>query len=145
MCSLRLGKIIFSHMEQRIKESFARQGLMQTFGAELTEVVSGSCEIVCEFKAGLSQQHGFFHGGVITSIADSACGYAALTLMPEGAEVVTVEFKINFLKVANTSRLRVVGKVLQSGRSLTVCEGCVYSEDGTLCAKMTATLMAISP
>ena len=124
-------------------ESFAKQGLMQTLGAELIAVVNGRSEIVCEFKEGLSQQHGLFHGGVIASIADSACGYAALTVMPEGAEVLTVEFKVNFLKAADTSRLRAVGTVLQSGRKLTICEGHVYSEDGTLCAKMTATLIAI--
>ena len=132
-------------MYERIKESFDRQGLMQTFNAQLVYVEKGNVKITCEFSKRLSQQHGFFHAGVLTSIVDSACGYAALTLMPLDKEVLTVEFKINFLKTANTSKLIAKGTVLQSGKNLTICEGYVYNENETkLLAKMTGTMIAIN-
>ena len=131
-------------MYERIKESFGKQGLMQTLNARLSEVEKGRVKITCDFSKALTQQHGFFHAGVLTSIVDSACGYAALTLMPVDKEVLSVEFKINFLKPANTSKLIATGTVLQSGKTLTVCEGHVFDETETkLLAKMTATMMAI--
>jgi uncharacterized protein (TIGR00369 family) len=127
-------------MIEVIKKSFDRQGLMKTLNAQLISVNEGEVKISCEFHEGLSQQHGFFHAGIATSIADTACGYAALTMMPENAEVLSVEFKINFLKPANTPKLIAVGKVLQCGKTLTVCEGLVFdSEEKKLIAKMTAT------
>ena len=132
-------------MYERIKESFDKQGLMQTLKARLLEVEKGQVRISCDFSEGLTQQHGFFHAGVLTSIVDSACGYAALTLMPPDKEVLSVEFKINFLKPANTHKVIAKGTVLQSGKTLTVCEGYVYDETETkLLARMTATMMAIS-
>ena len=132
-------------MYERIKESFDKQGLMHTLNARLLEVEKGQVRIACDFSEGLSQQHGYFHAGVLTSIVDSACGYAALTLMPPDKEVLSVEFKINFLKPANTSKLIAKGKVLQSGKSLTICEGHVYDEtENKLLAKMTATMIAIN-
>lgn len=131
-------------MYERIKQSFDRQGLMQTLNARLVEVETGQVKITCEFSNALSQQHGFFHAGVTTSIADSACGYAALTMMPDDMDVLSVEFKINLLKPAQTSKLIAIGKVLQSGKTLTICEGYVYDESQTkLIAKMTATMIAI--
>ena len=131
-------------MYERIKGSFDKQGLMQTLNARLSEVEKGRVKITCDFSKALTQQHGFFHAGVLTSIVDSACGYAALTLMPVDKEVLSVEFKINFLKPANTSKLIATGTVLQSGKTLTVCEGHVFDETETkLLAKMTATMMAI--
>ena len=131
-------------MYERIKESFDKQGLMHTLNARLLEVEKGQVRIACDFSEGLSQQHGYFHAGVLTSIVDSACGYAALTLMPPDKEVLSVEFKISFLKPANTSKLIAKGTVLQSGKSLTICEGHVYDEtENKLLAKMTATMMAI--
>jgi uncharacterized protein (TIGR00369 family) len=132
-------------MYERIKESFDKQGLMHTLNAKLLEVEKGQVRIACDFSEGLSQQHGYFHAGVLTSIVDSACGYAALTLMPPDKEVLSVEFKINFLKPANTSKLIAKGTVLQSGKNLTVCEGHVYDEtENKLLAKMTATMIAIN-
>jgi len=132
-------------MYERIKESFDKQGLMHTLNARLLEVEKGQVRIACDFSEGLSQQHGYFHAGVLTSIVDSACGYAALTLMPPDKEVLSVEFKINFLKPANTSKLIAKGTVLQSGKSLTICEGHVYDEtENKLLAKMTATMIAIN-
>lgn len=100
--------------------------------------------ITCAFDEGMTQQHGLTHGGVLASLADVACGYAALTMMPAGKEVLTVEFKINFLKPAKSDAVVAVGQVVQSGRTLTVCEGTVF--DGTrarVLAKMTATMMAV--
>ena len=131
-------------MYEKIKQSFNKQGLMKTLNAQLAEVEKGRVKITCEFSEALTQQHGFFHAGVATSIVDSACGYAALTMMPENVEVLTVEFKVNFIKPAKTDKLIAIGKVLQSGRTLTVCEGYVYdSTEEKLIAKMTATLITV--
>lgn len=131
-------------MYERIKQSFDKQGLMKTLNAQITEVEKGQVKITCGFSEALTQQHGFFHAGVLTSIVDSACGYAGLTMMPDNAEVLTVEFKINFMKPAKTDKLIAIGKVLQSGKTLTVCEGYVYdSTEEKLIAKMSATMIAI--
>ena len=106
----------------RIRASFARQGIMVHLGAVLTRVEPGCCEIELPYKAELSQQHGFFHAGVIATIADSAAGYAGFTLFPADSTVLTVEFKINLLAPADGDRLRARGRVIRSGRTLTVCE-----------------------
>ena len=132
------------NLHNKIESSFARQGLMKTFNASLDKVERGTVQISCAFNDGLSQQHNFFHAGVMTSLVDTACGYAALTLAPEEKEVLTVEFKVNFLKPANTSRIAAIGKVIQSGKTLTVCEGNVYDDTGEkLIARMTATIMTV--
>jgi len=131
-------------MHETIKQSFEKQGIMKTLGAQLAEVEKGQIKITCEFSTELTQQNGFFHAGVLTTILDSACGYAALTTMPENAGVLTVEFKVTFLKPAITDKLIAIGKVLQSGKTLTICEGYVYdSNKEILIAKMTATIMAV--
>lgn len=131
-------------MYDRIKNSFEKQGIMKTLGAELAEVENGQVKITCKFSEALTQQNGFFHAGVVTTIVDSACGYAGLTTMPENAGVLTVEFKVNFLKPAKTDKVVCIGKVLQAGRKLTICEGYVYdSNEEKLIAKMTATMIAI--
>ena len=132
-------------MYERIRESFDKQGLMQTMNAQLIEVEKGQVKIICEFSEALTQQYGFFHAGVVTSLMDSACGYAALTLMPPDKEVLTVEFKVNFLKHANTAKIIATGTVLQSVKNLTICEGYVFDETKTkLLAKMTATMIAVA-
>lgn len=132
-------------MYDRIEQSFSRQGLMKTLNAQLAVVEKGQVTITCEFSEALTQQHGFFHAGVATSIVDSACGYAALTMLPENTEVLTVEFKVNFMKPAKTDKLICIGKVLQSGKTLTVCEGYVYdSKEEKLIAKMTATMIGVA-
>jgi uncharacterized protein (TIGR00369 family) len=132
-------------MYEKIKQSFDRQGLMKTFNARLISVEEGQVKITCEFSEKLTQQHGFFHAGVATSIVDSACGYAALTMLKDNYEVLTIEFKVNFLKPAKTNKLIAIGKVLQSGKTLTVCDGFVYDETETkLIAKMTATIISIT-
>ena len=130
---------------KRIEASFSRQGLMKTLNASLDKVEDGLVQISSKFTNSLSQQHNFFHAGVVTSIADSACGYAALTLATLDKEVLTVEFKVNFLKPANSTRIIAIGKVIQSGKTLTICEGNVYDDAGQkLIARMTATIMTVS-
>ena len=128
----------------RIRQSFDKQGFMRTLGASLEVVEPGTVNITCALDERMTQQHGLMHGGVLASLADVACGYAALTKMPAEREVLTVEFKINFLKPANTDRVIAVGQVVQSGRTLTVCEGTVLDATRTrVLAKMTATMMAV--
>lgn len=129
---------------EKIKQNFDRQGLMRTLNAELVSVEKGQVKITCEFSDGLTQQHGYFHASVTTGLVDSACGYAALTMLTDHVDVLTVEFKVNFLKPAKTNKLIAVGKVLQSGKTLTVCDGFVYDETETKCiAKMTATIISV--
>jgi uncharacterized protein (TIGR00369 family) len=138
-------RTIYNKMYEKIKQSFDRQGLMKTLNAKLISVEKGEVKISCEFSERLTQQHGFFHAGVATSIADSACGYAALTMLTDNFEVLTIEFKVNFLKPANTNKLIAIGKVLQTGKTLTVCDGFVYDDTETkLIAKMTATIISMT-
>lgn len=131
---------------EKISESFSRQCLMKTLNAELLEVEDGLVKIRSTFQPGLSQQNGFFHAGVLTSIVDSACGYAALSKMPEYADVLTIEFKVNFMRPALPESIIAVGKMLSSGRTISVCDGFVYDASGDkLLAKMTATLITVLP
>jgi len=117
---------------------------MRTLGAVLESVEPGTVTIACAFADGLTQQHGLLHGGVVASIVDVACGYAALSVMPDDREVLTVEFKVQFLKPASTDRLIAVGHVVQAGRTLTVCEGTVFDATRTrVLARMTATMIAV--
>ncbi len=109
--------------EQAARSSFESQRLMATLGARMTRVAAGEVEIRVPFRSDLTQQHGFLHAGVLSSALDSACGYAAFTLMPEGAGVLTVEFKINLLAPARGEELVARARVLRAGRTLTVCEG----------------------
>jgi uncharacterized protein (TIGR00369 family) len=132
--------------DRRIRTSFAKQGLMRTLGATLGEVRSGQVEIVLVPKPELSQQHGFVHAGVVSAIADSAAGYAALSMMPMGRGVLTTEFKINLLAPATGERIIARGRVVKAGRTLTLAQTEVFAEnDGKeqLIALLTATFMAI--
>jgi uncharacterized protein (TIGR00369 family) len=130
---------------ERIRDSFDRQGFMRTLGAVLESVEPGIVTITCRFDAGLTQQHGLLHGGVMASLVDVACGYAALSVMPADREVLTVEFNVHFLKPANTDQLIAVGQVVQAGRTLTVCEGSVFDATRTkVLARMTTTMMAVA-
>ncbi|HEY7678680.1 MAG TPA: PaaI family thioesterase [Candidatus Methylomirabilis sp.] len=132
--------------ERRVRSSFARQGLMERIGARLTAVSPGAVEIELPFRADLTQQHGFVHAGIITSIVDSACGYAALSLLPAHAEVLTVEYKVNFVAPATGARFIGRGRVTKPGRTLTVCAGDVFAAaDGgeKLVATMLATMMGL--
>ncbi|WP_327658417.1 PaaI family thioesterase [Streptomyces sp. NBC_00483] len=114
----------------RIRKSFDRQGLMAHLGAQLTEVAEGRVHIALPSRPELTQQHGYFHAGATSSIADSAGGYAAYTLFPEGTEVLTVEYKINLLAPAIGDHLEAVGTVLKPGRTLTVCQLEVFGVQG---------------
>jgi uncharacterized protein (TIGR00369 family) len=105
-----------------VRASFARQGFMVHLGAELVEVGAGTCAISCRPRPELTQQHGFMHAGVVAAIADSAAGYAALSLQPAGSEVLTVEYKLNLMSSAEGDLLVARGRVLRAGRTLTVCE-----------------------
>ena len=132
--------------EQRVRSSFAKQGLMTTLGAALESVSPGTVEIALYPRADISQQHGFVHAGAVSAIADTAAGYAALTLMPAGAGVLTTEFKINLLAPASGDRIVAVGKVIKAGRTLTIAQSEVFAENGgqsKLIALLTATLMTL--
>ncbi|WP_374299117.1 PaaI family thioesterase [Paracoccus sp. (in: a-proteobacteria)] len=105
----------------RIRDSFARQGLMRHLGADLAEVKSGLVTIRLPFRPELTQQHGYFHAGGTSSIADSAGGYAGFTLFPEDSSVLTVEFKLNLINPAQGDCLEAQGRVIKPGRTLTIC------------------------
>lgn len=109
-------------VQARIKDSFERQGLMRLLGARVDHIAAGRVHIVLPSRPEVSQQHGYVHAGATAAIADSAGGYAALTLFPEGAEVLTVEYKINLLAPASGDHLEAVGTVRKSGRTLSVCQ-----------------------
>nr|WP_322513661.1 PaaI family thioesterase [Chloroflexus sp.] len=129
-----------------MRASFARQGLMSSLHAVIEHIRPGELAITMPANPAYSQQHGYIHGGVIASILDSACGYAALTLMPADREVLTVEFKINFLSPARGSRFVAVGRVVRAGRTVTVCSGEAIAIDGerrSTIALMQATMFAV--
>ena len=131
----------------RVHDSFALQGAMRTLGARLGVVAPGAVDIELDWAAGLTQQHGFLHAGMVATALDSACGYAGLTLMPQDAGVLTIEFKINLLAPARGERFRMEGRVLKPGRTITVCEGRAYALEGDqekLVATMGCTLMAVT-
>lgn len=132
--------------EARIRASFAKQGLMATLGATLLLVAEGDVQIVLTPGDAVCQQHGFVHAGAVSAIADSAAGYAALTLMPPERGVLTTEFKINLLAPAMGERIIARGRVIKAGRTLTLAQADVVAEqDGRerLVAYLTATMMAI--
>ena len=130
------------HFAERIRGSFGRQQAMSLIGANLATVAPGVVEIALPFRDDLTQQKGFIHGGIIGMIADSACGYAAYSLMPADCSLVTVEYKINLLAPA-TASLVARGAVVKSGRTLSITRGEVYAADGTQVALMQQTLMTL--
>lgn len=132
--------------ESRVRSSFDRQQFMHTLGAHLTRVAPGEVEIELPVRDALVQQHGFVHAGALATVADSACGYAALSLMPPGAAVLSVEFKINLLAPAAGDRVLARGRVIRAGKTVTVCWGEVTAYDGTierLVATMVGTMMTV--
>ena len=133
-------------MSDRIRQSFDRQGLMITLGATLEHVSDGEVHIAICPHPSISQQHGFIHAGAVAAIADSAAGYAALTLMPPGRGVLTVEFKINLIAPATGDRIVARARVLKAGRTLTLAQTDVFAEtndDEKLIAFLTATIMSV--
>jgi len=132
--------------ESRVRDSFAKQQLMTTLGARLDRVAPGAVDIALPYDEANSQQHGFVHAGALAAIADSACGYAALTLMPADAAVLSIEFKINMLAPARSPLLVARGAVVKAGRTITVCRADVVApgDDGErLVAAMQATMMTV--
>lgn len=130
----------------QVRDSFSRQGIMGLIGARLGQIEPGLVEIELPFRADLTQQHGFFHAGVTSTIADSAGGYAAYTLYPTDTTGLTVEYKINLLAPADGDRLLATGRVVKPGRTLTVCTLEVMAEkDGVakLCAIGQQTIMRL--
>ena len=130
--------------EIRIRASFAKQKAMQTIGATIGDVRPGEVSIDLPYSEHITQQDGFLHAGIITTIVDSACGYAAYTLMPADSRVLSVEFKINFMSPAIGETFTAIGKVIKPGRTLTICQGEVLAfKDGKskLVAMMQATMI----
>ena len=132
--------------DARVRASFERQRFMQTIGARILRVAPGEVDVELPVREGLAQQHGFLHAGALATVADSACGYAALSLMPAGAAVLSVEFKINLLAPASGDRFVARGRVIRAGRTVTVCWGEVTAYDGSnerLVATMVGTMMTV--
>ncbi|HMN64312.1 MAG: PaaI family thioesterase [Burkholderiaceae bacterium] len=133
--------------EQRVRDSFGRQPAMTLIGAQLVRVVPGEVEVVLPYRREITQQHGFVHAGMIGAALDSACGYAALTVMPAGTGILTVEYKLNCLAPGVGERIRLVGRVRKPGRTILLVEGeaLAVAADGAerLVATMTATEMTI--
>lgn len=133
---------------ERVAASFARQGAMQLIGARLQSVEAGRVVIGLAHRSELAQQHGFVHAGILATALDSACGYAASSLMPADAGVLTIEFKVNLLAPAKGPRFRLEGQVVKPGRTITVVEGRALQIDPTgaerLVATMTTTVMTVT-
>jgi uncharacterized protein (TIGR00369 family) len=132
--------------QERVRASFAKQGLMTTLGASLGSVSPGMVEIIVNPHPAILQQHGFVHGGVVSAIADSAAGYAALSLMPPDTGVLTTEFKINFLAPAAGEHILARGRVVKAGRTLTLAQAEVFAKtegQEKLIALLTATLIVV--
>lgn len=127
--------------EKRVRESFAQQLVMQLIDARLSRVEPGAIDIVLPFRQNLTQQNGYVHAGIITTIADSACGYAAYTLMPAGSSVLSVEFKVNLLRPAQGDEFVAEGRVLKAGNTLTVARCDVQANTGSE-SKLIATMLA---
>lgn len=148
--TLWLVEMIFAPQDPefsaRVRSSFERQRVMAALGVTLAHVDPGRVELELAFDPRLTQQHGFMHAGIIASALDSACGYAAFSLMPADAGVLTVEYKINFLAPAVADRFLLIGTVVKAGRTLTVCQGeaiGLRAEKRQLVATMTSTVMAV--
>jgi uncharacterized protein (TIGR00369 family) len=132
--------------DRKVRESFARQTAMETIGASIAALEPGRCEILLPYRRDLCQQHGYLHAGITTAVADSAAGYAAFSLMPPGASVLTVEFKVNLMAPARGERFIAQGRVIKPGRTLLVVEAEVLAEEKgsrKSVAHMLATMMCL--
>jgi uncharacterized protein (TIGR00369 family) len=134
------------YFETRIRASFAKQGAMQTIGASLATVAPGEVEIHLPMTSGLTQQHGFLHAGMLSAALDSACGYAASTVMPAEAGVLTVEFKVNLMAPGDGDSFILIGRVSKPGRTIVFAEGeafAVKASQKKRIATMSATCMVV--
>jgi uncharacterized protein (TIGR00369 family) len=138
-----------SGFEDRVRAAFARQGFMRNLDARIVDLAAGRCAIECAFREDLTQHHGLFHAGVLTTLADNACGFAAMSLLPPGGEVLSVEFKTSFLRPAAGVAVVARGEVVKPGRTLTFCRAEIFTRDATgrevLSATMMATMIAAAP
>lgn len=137
-----------SELHSAAADSFSRQGLMTHLGAKLVEAADGRCVIEVASAEHLTQQDGMFHGGVMAAIADAACGHAAFTLAPAAANILSVEFKINFLAPAKGERLRAVATVLKQGRSVSTVQATIETlsaGEWAHCGEMLATMFVKQP
>ncbi|HST51755.1 MAG TPA: PaaI family thioesterase [Pyrinomonadaceae bacterium] len=133
--------------EARVRASFARQRVMETIGARLLKVEPGAVEIALAFREDLTQQHGYLHAGIVAAVVDSACGYAAMSLASAGAEVLSIEFKLNLLSPAAGERFVARARVKRAGRNVTVCAGDLFAVAGDsekTVATMLATMMTVA-
>jgi uncharacterized protein (TIGR00369 family) len=131
----------------RIRSSFKNQGIMRTIQGKLEKIAPGEVHISFPFSAAITQQHGFVHAGILTTVVDSACGYAASTLMPSESEVLTIEYKVNFISPAIGEEFIAIGRVEKPGRTITVCTGEVKVKEGAeykTVVLIQATMMAVS-
>jgi len=126
---------------EEIKQSFANQTIMALIGAELSRVEAGIVEITLRYRPDLAQQHGYLHAGIVTTIADSACGYAAYSLMPPETEVLSVEFKVNLLRPAKGEVFLAVAEVVKAGKTLTVVRADVFGMDHDGRRELVATML----
>lgn len=132
--------------KEKVNESFNKQEVMKTVNASIVSVLPGTVELEFPYQSNLTQQHGFIHAGIVSTVLDSACGYAAFSLMAEDAEVLSIEFKVNLLSPAKGDKFKAVGKVRKHGRNISVTEGelFAYAEgEEKLVATMTATMMSV--
>jgi uncharacterized protein (TIGR00369 family) len=129
-----------------VRHSFAQQSMMHLIGANLSLVEPGVVEITLPYRSDLTQQNGYLHGGMVTTIADTACGYAAFTLMPAGSKVLSVEFKVNLLRPAKGDTFLARAEVVKAGKTLTVVRADVFAlieNNRTLVATMQGTMICI--
>jgi uncharacterized protein (TIGR00369 family) len=138
--------ILDSRVEHRVRESFARQRIFTILNGKITHISPGKLYIEAPFDERFTQQDGFLHAGIVTTLMDSACGFAAYTLMPDDSRVLSVEFKVNLLSPAQGERFRAEGHVIKPGKTLTVCEGKLFTLSDVrekLLAVMQATMICI--
>jgi uncharacterized protein (TIGR00369 family) len=132
---------------EEVADSFSKQKIMKLIGATLTRVEPGIVEINLPYRTDLTQQHGYLHAGIVTTIADSSCGYAAYSLMPPNSQVLSVEFKVNLLRPAKGEEFLASAEVIKAGKTLTVVRADVFGVTGTgqreLVATMLATIMCL--
>ncbi|WP_438990515.1 PaaI family thioesterase [Lentibacter sp.] len=137
----------YGDYEARVRASFARQAMMSTLGVEIVSVGAGEVVFEMPFAADFTQQHGFLHAGAITTVLDSAAGFAALSVMPEAAGVLTIELKSSLMRVAKAARFRFHGRVLKAGRSVCFAEAVAYGlegEEAVEVARLTGSMMVVS-
>ncbi len=134
------------NFREKVKDSFTRQKVMGELGVEINDLSPGEIELQFPYDERWTQQHGFIHAGIISTVMDSACGYAAFSLMPKYAAVLSIEFKSNFLAPAAGEKFRIISRVIRSGRTITVAEADAFalsSDKEKHVAHMTATIMTV--